>query len=84
MLSYPILMFDVDVSSFLNKAIHSVITAFARCNVQSGLLMEGKTNPFAILATAISRTEKNLTKPQVIVESITKSLQTDSKYRNDE
>ena len=86
--TYPIFIFDVDVSSFLNKAFHSVVTAFACCNVQSSLLMEEKTNPFAILATAISRTEKYLTKLQLVVENITKNFwawrQIDSKYRNDE
>ena len=38
--TYPILIFDVGISSFLNKTFHSVAMAFAGCNVQRSLLME--------------------------------------------
>ena len=39
---YPILIFDVDLSSFLNKTFHSGVMAFFSCNVQRSLLIERK------------------------------------------
>ena len=40
---YPGFIFDVDVSSFLDKAFHCVVTAFASCNMQGSSLI-GKKN----------------------------------------
>ena len=43
--TYPFLIFDVHVSSFLNKAFHCVVTTFAGCNMQGSLLI-GESNKF--------------------------------------
>ena len=40
--TYPILVFAIDVSSFLNKALHCVSKAFLSCNMQGSLLIEKK------------------------------------------
>ena len=39
-LTYPIFIFDVDISSFLNKTFHSVSFTFYNCNVQGSFLFE--------------------------------------------
>ena len=38
--TYPIFVFAIDVSSFLNKALHCVPKAFLSCNMQGSLLIE--------------------------------------------
>ena len=40
--THPILIFDVHVSSSLNKAFHCVVTTFAGCNMQGSLLIGEK------------------------------------------
>ena len=42
-LTNPIFIFDVDVSSFLDKAFHCVVTNIASCNMQVSPL-KGETN----------------------------------------
>ena len=41
----PIVIFDVHVSSFLDKTFHCVVTAFAGCNMQGSPLIE-ESNKF--------------------------------------
>ena len=41
-LTYPIFIFDADISSFLDKALHYVVMAFTSCQVQRSHLMERK------------------------------------------
>ena len=38
--TYHIVIFDVHVSSFLDKVFHCVIMAFASCNMQGGPLVD--------------------------------------------
>ena len=38
--AYPSLIFDVDISSFLDKAFHCVVMAIAGCSMQWSPLME--------------------------------------------
>ena len=48
----PSFIFDVDVSSFLNKAFHCVVTAFASCNMQGSFLI-GERKVVALTAIVI-------------------------------
>ena len=51
--TYPILIFDAEFSSLLNKAFHNVDIAFASCNVQSSLLMERIAQTLNKIAAAV-------------------------------
>lgn len=37
--TYPSLLFEADISSFVDKVFHSEVMAFACCNVQGSLLI---------------------------------------------
>ena len=39
-LTYPTLISDADISSFLHKAFHCVVTAIVSCNMQGSALIE--------------------------------------------
>ena len=41
--SYPIIIFNVDISSFVNKVFHYVFMASSSCNMQGSWLMERNT-----------------------------------------
>ena len=47
--TYSFLIFDVDGSSFFNKAFHCVVMTFAGCNMQGSLLIEVTRN-IAVIA----------------------------------
>ena len=51
--TYPILVFAIDVSSFLNKALHCVPKAFLSCNMQGSLLIEKKKKRFGGLCKLV-------------------------------
>jgi len=38
-LTYPILIFDVDINSFVNEVAHNVVIAFTNCLMQRSILM---------------------------------------------
>ena len=40
--TYPLPVFDADISSFLDEAFHCVVTTIVSCNMQGGPLMERK------------------------------------------
>ena len=61
--TYPSLLFEADISSFVDKVFHSEVMAFACCNVQGSSLIE-RNNLFkdvvAILAVRCDLNPKHI------------------------
>ena len=62
--TYPSVIFDVDISSFVNKGFHCVLMAFTSCSMQGSSLREkqifqwqydSKTDCYCILVYQITR-----------------------------